>query len=632
MGNYDLQFMNALNAALLVNLVGFTVGVALYAMLAAMVVKHRDRSEDGGVGRLLLVTAFLGLIWNIGELFAFVARDFGRPVEWPVVAAAAYSALGFLPSVVVHSARIGGRGRRFITYGAYGLSTIAAAFHFWSAVANGSAPSDFALRTLTFGSLAMAAVLLIFGFRETLERKSIWAAALLIFAVSGLHLSGDRAENSWLVELVAHQSSLPLALAILYQNYRFAFADLFLKRAISLLLIALVAFGLYVLVAAPLLRYHETHDRNDVQAVSLIITLWIATALVYPAIHKFAAWLVDAVVLKRPDYAKVQSSIAAKLERCESAGELLDTAAGELAKVLTAAESTWREAEPRPSTQTLERVNVERDRVELFVPTTDSPAYEIVLGSFQGGRRLLSDETAMLDAVALTTARQIDAMRVLHERCDREFREQEFSKLATEAQLAALRAQINPHFLFNALTTIGYLIQTSPDKAFATLLHLTKLLRGVLSSSSEFCTVGDELKLIESYLDIERARFEERLAVTVDVAPEVKQLAIPSLILQPLVENSIKHGISENRNGGEVTIAAEILHDGEDDFLELSVRDTGRGTSPAHAQASTGVGLKNVRERLESHYGSRAVLSVEKNDGSGTKASIRLPVATGRGN
>ncbi|MCV4697501.1 hypothetical protein OFB92_30810, partial [Escherichia coli] len=89
-------------------------------------------------------------------------------------------------------------------------------------------------------------------------------------------------ENSWIVELIAHQSSLPLAFAILYQNFRFAFADLFLKRAISLLLLAGVALLLYSGIASPVLRFHESHDRNDVFAISLIIVLWVITGLAYP--------------------------------------------------------------------------------------------------------------------------------------------------------------------------------------------------------------------------------------------------------------------------------------------------------------------------------------------------------------
>lgn len=617
--------MNALNAALLVNLVGFAVGIALYGMLAAMVIRHR--SDDRGVSRILLLTAGLGLLWNVGELAVLIGRDFGTAAGWPLVAAAAYSALGFLPSVVVSSARSGTPKLKWLSLAAYLLSLFAAVLHFWSAFSGQPTPSDFALRTLTLGSLVMTVALLVFRPKETLERKSIWAAALLIFAVSSLHLSGNSAENSWYVELVAHQSSLPLALAILYQNYRFAFADLFLKRSISLLLITLVAFGLYVLVAAPLLRYHETHDRNDVQAVSLIIVLWIATALAYPAIHRFAAWFVDSVILKRPDYAELQKSLAADIERCNSADELLDIVAARLAGVLTADRFTHRETSIRISGSPSELVSPSRDGATIHIPTTDAPAFEIELNNFRGGRRLLSDETAMLEGVALITSRHIDAMRVTHERCDREFREQEFSKLATEAQLAALRAQINPHFLFNALTTIGYLIQTAPEKAFETLLHLTKLLRGVLNSSAEFCTVADELKLIESYLDIERARFEERLAVSVEVPSDVRSLPIPSLILQPLVENSIKHGISENRNGGEVKITASIVSEGEGDYLELSVLDSGAGAGASPPRSISGVGLKNVRERLESHYGSLAVLSVETAPSSGTRASIRLPVS-----
>ena len=619
--------MNALNAALLVNLVGFTVGIALYSLLGAMVVQHRGRMA-GGINLLLLLTAGLGLLWNLGELFVFVERDFGGQGGWPFVSAAAYSALGFLPSVVVHSVRIGGRRNRWLSAGAYALSSAAALLHFSAAFSGLAVPSNFALQTLTYGSLVLTAALLIFGFRETLESKAIWASALLIFAVSGLHLSGDAAENSWLVELVAHQSSLPLALAILYQNYRFAFADLFLKRSISLLLVALVAFGLYVFVAAPLLRYHETHDRNDVQAVSLIIILWIATALIYPSIHRLAAWFVDSVILQRPDYAEFQKQISAQIEKCESIDDLLDTTRAKLAGVLTAERALWHEVQAGPAVPNSGLVSLSKDGAAIQIPTTDPPSYEIVLEGFHGGRRLLSDETAMLEAVAYMAARRIDGMRVLHERCDREFREQEFSKLATEAQLAALRAQINPHFLFNALTTIGYLIQTTPDKAFETLIHLTRLLRGVLNSSSEFCTVADELKLIESYLDIERARFEERLDVSIDVPPDLRRLVIPSLILQPLVENSIKHAISENKDGGRVTISALLSGEGGDEFLELSVADSGAARKETPDGRGRGVGLKNVRERLRSHYGSGSDLSLEDNKFSGTTATIRLPIST----
>jgi sensor histidine kinase YesM len=234
----------------------------------------------------------------------------------------------------------------------------------------------------------------------------------------------------------------------------------------------------------------------------------------------------------------------------------------------------------------------------------------------------------MLEAVGLIAARRLDSLRVIHERCDRELREQEFSKLAAEAQLTALRAQINPHFLFNALTTIGYLIQTSPDKAFTTLLHLTKLLRSVLSDSSEFSTLGDELLLIKNYLDIERARFEERLSVVIDVPTEYENLKIPSLILQPLVENAIKHGISERRSGGELKIAAVRRADETGDFLNLSVSDSGSGRPSIEKIGLGGVGIQNVRNRLSSYYGSRAKFELTIDSINGSRSDISLPIET----
>lgn len=618
--------MNSLNAALLVNLLGFTVGIALYGLLAVMVLRHRRSSASAGVNFLLLTTAFLGLLWNLGELFVFIQKDFGGSGAAPLLTAASYSALGFLPSVVVHSAKNDEAKTHWLTFTAYGLSIFAAMLHFLAALSGQGTPSDLALQTLTFGSIAMAAGLLFFNFRQTLEKKTIWAAALLIFAVSALHLSGDQEENSWLIELIAHQSSLPLALAILYQNYRFAFADLFLKRALSLILLAMVAFGLYTLVAAPLLRYHETHDRNDVQAVSLILTLWIATALIYPAIHRLAVWLVDKVILHRVDYAKLQLELAGKLEAVETIDEVMDMIATNLAAALTANRFSWVESYDLGQKSNFGLVDFTPDNAKVFIPTAEPSFYRINLSEFNGGRRLLSDETAMLEAISLVTARRIDALRVSHERCEQEFREQEFSKLATEAQLTALRSQINPHFLFNALTTIGYLIQTAPDKAFETLLHLTKLLRGVLSSTSEFSTLEDELKLIESYLDIETARFEERLKVVIEVPEDLRSMQIPSLILQPLVENAIKHGISENKNGGEVRISAELEQSKDMVLLKLTVSDTGSGRTIKKLMDAKGVGLQNIRERLTSHYGINASLKIQSGSKSGTRASIELPV------
>jgi len=617
--------MNSLNAALLVNLLGFSVGIALYALVAVMVVRHRSTRKAENVNFLLLTTAALGLFWNVGELYGFVQKDFGTAGISPFLIAISFSALGFLPSVVVHSAQAEESGTHWLTFAAYGLSIVATVMHLQAAVAGSAVPSELALQTLTFGSLALSAGLLIFNLRQTLEKKAVWATALLVFAVSALHLSGEPEGSSWYVELIAHQSSLPLALVILYQNYRFAFADLFLKRAISLILLTILASGLYVFVAVPLLRYHETHDRDDVQAAGLILGLWVATALVYPAIYKFAVLVVDKVLLGRADYAKLQLDLAREIETRESIDDVLNTISERLAKTLTAKTAGWTASrENGPGNFSL--VNFTVDEASVVIPTAEAPQYIVSLGQFFGGRRLLSDEIAMLDGVALVTARRIDVLRVSQERFAQKFREQEFAKLATEAQLTALRSQINPHFLFNALTTLGYLIKTSPDKAYDTLLRLTQLLRGVLKSTGEFSTLGDEIRLIESYLDIEHARFEERLSVKIDVPDELKNIKVPSLILQPIVENAIKHGISENKNGGEVRITAKMSGENGDRSLRLAVWDSGAGLNAIASNSVDGVGLRNIRERLATYYGDSAILTLKIGTKNGTEAAIDLPL------
>jgi LytS/YehU family sensor histidine kinase len=241
----------------------------------------------------------------------------------------------------------------------------------------------------------------------------------------------------------------------------------------------------------------------------------------------------------------------------------------------------------------------------------------------------LSDDLATLEAIAVLAARRIDAIRITNERHTRALREREIEKLATEAELRALRAQINPHFLFNALTTIGYLIQTAPPRALETLLQLTALLRGVLRSEGEFTTLGRELDLVQSYLDIERARFEQRLLVTIDVPLGLRNIRLPPLVLQPLVENAVKHGIGQKQIGGAVTIRARIERVQNDKRqLSVVVHDTGAGTTAAALQRGreTGVGLNNVERRLECQYGSDALLSIRTAPGEGMTVEIRVPV------
>jgi sensor histidine kinase YesM len=164
-------------------------------------------------------------------------------------------------------------------------------------------------------------------------------------------------------------------------------------------------------------------------------------------------------------------------------------------------------------------------------------------------------------------------------------------------------------------------------------MKLTSLLRAVLRTEGEFVTLGEELKLIASYLDIESARFEERLRVTIDVPEELLSKRLPSLLVQPLVENAIKHGITPSRFGGEVSICARLdkqfdpeAPNGE--VLSISVIDTGIGASEIELVRGRrrGVGLSNIEERLRFYGGKPASLRIKSTPGAGTVVELRIPV------
>jgi hypothetical protein len=228
---------------LLVDVLGFLTGTVLYGMLLVMV--WRERLRDGAPllsmrGRLTLLTGVFGLVWNLGALFSFGTRVVTPGAAHPIVEALAFAALGFLPAAVVHAiaggqAVMGRSAARAAIGTSYLLSTIAAILHGVAAFDAAPVPSRAALWLLTGGFSAMAIWLFAVTRRQPAARRGIWFAALAIFAVSALHFRSHAGNEAWWVELAGHHASLPLALAILHQDYRFALADLFLEKAIALL-------------------------------------------------------------------------------------------------------------------------------------------------------------------------------------------------------------------------------------------------------------------------------------------------------------------------------------------------------------------------------------------------------------
>jgi hypothetical protein len=601
------------------HLVGFATGIALYAMLLWLAAA--DRRSTGRVESLAAVTGILGVIWNLGSLASYVLEHMQKVRAVELIAAASYSALGFLPAAVVHSVLRSeakrSRATRVLILTAYAMSIAGAMLQF-SATVYGVATSQAALRILTIAFLALIVpVIGVTRRRFRLERTG-WIASLAIFAISGFHLSGRHiGEYSWGLEFLGHHASLPLAFAILFFDYRFALADLFLKRALTLVVMVAAVSALFAMVPA----VTGESDLSNPATLSLLVLVATMAMLIYPFMRSTVSSFIDRIVLRRADYATVLRETTRIAAEAETPQAVLDGVARIVGRAVAAVEARWEERE---------RASTGRSGNEWLVPvnTTEAPRFTLVVGPLANGRRLLSDDLAMLDAAALIAARRIDALRLMQERVAQGAREQELSKLSMEAELRALRAQIQPHFLFNALNTIGSLIRTAPDKAFDTLLRLTSLLRGVLRSAGPIATLEEEMKLVESYLEVERARFEERLRVEVSIPRALLSANIPTLILQPLVENAIKHGISPQRRGGTISIEASVERSSEAPRLVLRVRDNGAGVTDHAVRRGKreGVGLQNVEDRLRVQYGGDASLSIETAPGLGTVVTAMLPL------
>jgi two-component system LytT family sensor kinase len=197
-----------------------------------------------------------------------------------------------------------------------------------------------------------------------------------------------------------------------------------------------------------------------------------------------------------------------------------------------------------------------------------------------------------------------------------------------EAEVRALRAQISPHFVYNALTTIASFVRTDPDRARGLILEFAAFTRHSFQRAGTYTTLEDELRSIERYLSLEQARFGDRLSVTLMIAPEVLGVSIPVLSLQPLVENGVRHGLAAMDAPGTITIRAEN-HDYE---AVISVEDDGVGEDPERVRRALAgdasmdsIGLGNVDERLRSAYGDEYGLVVETAPGAGTKVTVRVP-------
>jgi sensor histidine kinase YesM len=243
------------------------------------------------------------------------------------------------------------------------------------------------------------------------------------------------------------------------------------------------------------------------------------------------------------------------------------------------------------------------------------------LDNFSAARGLMFTLIASVGATAFFTNRD-RLIRAEAAAASERARAEQVERQALQAQLQLLQAQLEPHMLFNTLANVQGLIAIDPARAQHMLDQLIQFLRSTLTSSrAQSTTLAREFALIDAYLGLMQVRMGERLSYSLDLPPELSETVLPPMLLQPLVENAIAHGLEPRMEGGRIEVSAR--RDGE--AVVLTVADTGRGLAAPAGRPGTLVGIANTRERLRAMYGERASLSLEPAEPCGAVATILLP-------
>jgi two-component system LytT family sensor kinase len=428
---------------------------------------------------------------------------------------------------------------------------------------------------------------------------------------------------------------------------RFRFADVFIRYSVRLLLASISAIVFILIVNTRLVRQLAANASHPTAVRFFLMTIVATDLLVcFAPLDRSLSRRLNRWIFHAPDYRIKLRELGEKLRRMYIESEV--TAAVESAVQQTLALETVRSvalarlpasvwpaeihegqiAELDPYSPMAALLSLKA--VELLIPVRAEGRVSSVLAVSLGPARraLVSQELIYLRDVAELFGSRLDLLRLEREMADRQNREALLLQQVTEAELRALRAQINPHFLFNSLNTIANLIVTDPPRAETMTLRLAKVFRHVLAHSSRpLAPISDEMDFLRTYLEIEEARFGSRLQVEIDVSPDVAHDPVPSLILQPLVENALKHGLAPKTGPGRLWISAKP----EGDRICLAVEDDGVGLCGAVRKTNgnglpfQGVGLRNITQRLATLYQDRAHLTLEPRTPEGARVTLLVP-------
>ena len=461
--------------------------------------------------------------------------------------------------------------------------------------------------------------------------------AALIVTTIARYLPRDAQLSGWLAFTGAHLVMLVVVCTFLLFA-RFRYADLFIRYAVRILLAGAWA-GVIAFSAQSTLVWRLVRRTSSPEMAHVLLMFLVSTGLVlsFTFVDERISALISRWLFRAPDYREAArqfgerlrdlqggSEIAAALE--EAARGPLELNAARVIAIDFLTPAQWPAGITEGEIVELDyrdplRVRLPVANVEILVPISSQGRVTHVLLVSPGTERpgLVTRHLNYLRMIATQCGNRLDALRREEEAVERQSRESLLLQQVTEAELCALRAQINPHFLFNCLNTIADLVVRDPPRAETMTVRLAEVFRHVLDHSARPLTsIRDEIEFLRTYLYIEEARFGDRLRVEIDIAPEVEGEEIPSLILQPLVENALKHGLGPKPGPGRLNITVRP----EGDQLWLTVEDDGMGPS---GRPSKGLGLANIAERLRTLYQDRASVSLDPRASGGSIATVIIP-------
>ncbi len=421
--------------------------------------------------------------------------------------------------------------------------------------------------------------------------------------------------------------SMPLLFAFfgLYYRQQYEFFDLAIKRGLFFFLV----FGLLLAYFAAILPLAE--GLGGPQDRSLILTLLaLPPALALPYFYRrLEAWL-DRIWLGRL-FSPVDAAghFLSGVRQVTSEQELLKQAGKTLGEIFQARVQVLTGPDPPSGDDSTTASGWGKEEgVHLEIPIqAEGRHYGVIrLGGRPNQTPYFKSDRKLLTTLADILARLMEYVRLQERHRLQERREEGLRLQASQSELKALRAQINPHFLFNALNAIAGLIHKHPQRAEQTVERLAEVFRYTLSrSEQEWVRLESEMEFIAAYLEVERSRFGKRLLTNIDVEDETRNLWIPSMLVQTLVENAVKHGLSSVRGVGRIHIRTWL--DSEADRLRIQVSDNGSGFGHSTSRRGAGFGLPSIRRRLEGYFDGHAQLRAWRDEEAReTMVQIEMPV------